>query len=81
MSGFCTVFRIKSILKTKSRIMILHAKDDWTISHDHGVGLYSLAKFKRPQDFPRAELHVFDETHGLGHSNIQSYKSLDDLVR
>lgn len=57
----------KNIVKVKSKILILHAEDDWFIPIQHSVDLYKICKEKRPKGYPECKFVEFKKELGLGH--------------
>jgi hypothetical protein len=57
----------KNIVKIKSKILILHAEDDWFIPLQHSIDLYKICKDKRPKSYRECKFLDFKKELGLGH--------------
>lgn len=71
----------QNLIKTKSKILILHAEDDWLIPQDHSKELMKLLKEKRNKDYPEARLLEFHKGLSLGHNSIYTHKELYPYIR
>lgn len=64
----------KNILEINSKILIMHAEDDWFIPQYHSVTLKEISK-KRPKHFPEVKFVPLEKELGLGHF-LQSHKPI-----
>ncbi|RNA44948.1 abhydrolase domain-containing 12B [Brachionus plicatilis] len=71
----------ENILKTKSKILILHAEDDMLIPQDRSRDLIKICNQKRPQDYPPVKLVEFHKRFGLGHAKIYTHKELYPVIK
>lgn len=71
----------ENILKINSKVLILHAADDWFIPQDHSIELVKHAKANRPKDFPPVKLMEFHSDLRLGHNEIYTHEELYPVVR
>ncbi len=70
-----------SILKINSKILILHAADDWFIPKDHSLDLIKICKEKRPAEFPPVKLIEYHEDLMLGHNKIYLHEELYPAIK
>ena len=70
-----------SILKIKSKVLILHAEDDMLIPQDRSRDLVKLCDEKRPKDYPPVKLVEFHKRFGLGHGKIYSHKEVYPMIK
>ena len=57
----------KNIVKVNTKIMIMHAEDDWFIPQQHSIHLYKVCQSQRPKNFPPVKLVELEKKLGLGH--------------
>lgn len=69
------------MLKTKSKILILHAEDDWLVPIDHSKDLTKFLKEKRFKKYPEVRLVEFHATFGLSHNKIYTHKEVYPLIK
>lgn len=71
----------KNIVKINSKILILHAADDWFIPQQHSLTLIEIAKQERPADYPPVQLVEYHEDLALGHNNIYMHDKLYPTIK
>lgn len=71
----------ENILKINSKVLVLHAADDWFIPQDHSIDLVRHAKANRPKNFPPVSLMEFHSDLGLGHNEIYTHEELYPVVK
>lgn len=69
----------ESILEINSKILIMHAEDDWLVPYYHSVQLKEISK-QRPRHFPEVKFVSFGKELGLGH-NLQSHSIIYSHIR
>lgn len=70
-----------NIVRIKSKILILHAEDDWFIPQDRSRDLVEICRKERPNDYPPVKLVELHEKHGLGHCKIGSHAEIYPIVK
>jgi hypothetical protein len=70
-----------SILKVNSKILILHAEDDWFVPSDRSRELVQICEEKRPKSYPPVKLVEFHKGLELGHAKIYTHKKLYPLIK
>lgn len=71
----------KSILKINSKILILHAEDDWLIPQDRSRDLVKISNEKRPKNYPPVKLIELHKRFGLGHVKIYTHKEIYPIIK
>jgi len=71
----------KNILLIKSKILILHAEDDFLIPHDRGAELYKIAIQKRPKNFPEVTFMSIAANYSAGHCNIYKHEEIYPVIK
>lgn len=66
----------ENLLQVKSKVLIVHAEDDWFIPQDHSRELLKLCQEKRPRDYPPVKLVEIEKKHQLGHLKLYSHKEI-----
>lgn len=75
------IFVFYSILKTKSKVLILHAEDDMLIPQDRSRDLVKLCNEKRPKQYPPVKLIEFHKRFGLGHAKIYTHQEVYPMIK
>ena len=71
----------ENIVKISSKIMIIHAEDDWFVPQDRSRELKKICDEKRPKSYPSVKLVELHGSHGLGHCNIHTHKEMYPIVK
>jgi hypothetical protein len=72
---------ILSILKINSKILIIHAADDWFIPQRHSYDLMKIVKECRPMEYPPVELIEYAKDLRLGHNEIYRNPELYPAIK
>jgi fermentation-respiration switch protein FrsA (DUF1100 family) len=68
-----------SILEINSKVLIMHAEDDWFVPYHHGLKLYEISK-KRSKKLPPVKFLSVGKEFGLGHF-LQSHKPVYEHIK
>ncbi len=68
-------------MRIKSKILILHAQDDWFIPFDRSRELIEIAEQYRPREYPPVRLIELEKEHGFGHCLIYQHKEIYPVIK
>ena len=71
----------RSIVKVKSKIMILHAEDDIIVSLEHSKELMESCDKERPKEYPPVKLVEISGDSGFGHSLLYLHDEIYPIVK